>query len=84
MDDLISRKALIEKCQSWHGHGWQHNMCLEKDIRNAPSIDAEPVRRGEWFDKGSLSCRCSKCGCKNTRESAYCPNCGAKMDAKEE
>lgn len=59
-------------------------MKVLKEIRDmvdeAPTIDAEPVRHGEWFDKGSLSCRCSECGCKNTRESAFCPNCGAKMD----
>ena len=38
------------------------------------------VRHGRWFDKGSLSCRCSKCGCKNYKETQWCPNCGAKMD----
>lgn len=43
---------------------------------------AETVRHGYWMDKGSLSCRCSECGCKHTKESAFCPNCGAKMDLK--
>lgn len=33
---------------------------------------------GEWYDCGSLSCRCNRCGCKNDRESLYCPNCGSK------
>lgn len=33
-----------------------------------------------WYDVGSLSCRCSKCGCKNNRESKFCPNCGAEME----
>jgi Lar family restriction alleviation protein len=42
--------------------------------------DAMPVVRGEWFDRGSLSCRCSECGCKSNKEYTYCPNCGAKMD----
>ena len=37
-------------------------------------------RHGRWFDKGSLSCRCSECGCKNYKETQYCPNCGCKMD----
>ena len=54
-----------------------------RGIERQPTIEAEPVRHGEWFDKGSLSCRCSECGCKHTKESAYCPHCGAKMDAKE-
>ena len=38
------------------------------------------VRHGRWFAKGSLSCRCSKCACKNYKETQYCPNCGCKMD----
>lgn len=42
-----------------------------------------PVKYGSWFDVGSLSCRCSACGCKNDRETRFCPNCGAKMDGQE-
>ena len=38
----------------------------------------EPVVHGRWYDKGSLSCRCSCCGCKSDKEYNYCPNCGAK------
>ena len=41
-------------------------------------------RHGHWIDRGSLSCRCSECGCKSTYEFAFCPNCGAKMDEVEE
>lgn len=86
MDDLISRKALIEKCEAWHGHGWQHSMCLEKDIRNAPSIDAEPVRHGYWTEDGCCS-ECGEMGLYNGNEeivlSSYCPYCGEKMDVKE-
>ena len=35
--------------------------------------------KGYWFDVGSLSCRCSECGCKNNKESNFCPECGAYM-----
>lgn len=42
-------------------------------------LDVAPIRHAHWFGVGSLSCRCSECGCKNDRETAYCPNCGAKM-----
>ena len=41
---------------------------------------AETVIHAHWTDKGSLSCRCSHCGCKATDEFPYCPRCGARMD----
>ena len=47
---------------------------------NLPTIEVEPVRHPHWYDVGSLSCRCSECGCKANREYKCCPNCGAKMD----
>lgn len=40
--------------------------------------------KGMWMDKGSLSCRCSECGCKNNKETAFCPNCGAQMKVQME
>ena len=52
------------------------------DLENEPTINAEPVRHGKWFDVGSLSCRCDQCGCKNNKETPYCPNCGAKMESE--
>ena len=50
---------------------------------NGNAIEIYRVRHGRWIDKGSLSCRCSKCGCKNYKETKWCPNCGAKMDLEE-
>lgn len=47
---------------------------------HADDVDAVPVKHGRWEDVGSLSCRCSECGCKNDQETRFCPNCGAKMD----
>lgn len=44
-----------------------------------PAADVVRVQHGHWFDIGSLSCRCSMCGCKNDRVRPYCPVCGAKM-----
>lgn len=41
--------------------------------------DVVEKKRGEWFDRGSLSCRCSNCGCKANKEYSFCPNCGADM-----
>lgn len=36
-------------------------------------------KTGKWTDRGSLSCRCSECGCKSPKEYRYCPYCGARM-----
>lgn len=41
-------------------------------------------KRGEWYDKGSLSCRCSNCGCKANKEYSFCPHCGADMRGRED
>lgn len=53
-------------------------------IRKA--IEAEPVRHGEWIVEHKESIRCSEC-CFNRAQIKipldYCPNCGAKMDGKE-
>ena len=51
-------------------------------IKDEPPADVAHVRRGKWVDSGSLSCRCDQCGCKNTKETPFCPFCGAKMDCK--
>ncbi len=40
-------------------------------------------KKGYWYDKGSLSCRCSNCGCKSTKEYNFCPHCGADMRGKD-
>lgn len=63
------------------------------DINNAPAVDAEPVRHGEWIrtDEADdyVECKCSVCSFKDYTPSYdvaywigrnYCPNCGAKMD----
>ena len=54
-------------------------VCLVED---APTIEAEPIRRGRWINHGSFV-TCSVCneeqyGIDTGR--FYCQNCGAKMD----
>ena len=60
------------------------------DIDNAPTIDAEPVKHGEWkkvkgADGGYTDFRCSNCrryrfhNGEMLKKYLYCPNCGAKM-----
>ena len=57
---------------------------MHEKIDSLPAADVVEVRHGYWYDCGSLSCRCSECGCKNNRETAYCPACGARMDKENE
>ena len=61
---------------------------LKQMIDNAPTIDAVPVVHGYWLygDEyaGHHDVDCSVCGDYARTYYDYCPNCGAKMDAKEE
>ena len=52
------------------------------DVRNAPTIDAEPVRHGKWIEYPTADGmnQCSVCGVLRFGKSNYCPNCGARMD----
>lgn len=54
-------------------------------VKEMPTIEAEPVRHGEWikcFGNRYIFCIyvCSECKCPNPMKTKYCPNCGAKMD----
>lgn len=86
---LIDADALIEATQ----HGC---VVRRKDIEDAPTVDAEPVRHGRWIAHSTELCWdvCSVCGtgCKRREEDNgadvqynyhYCPWCGAKMDGGE-
>lgn len=56
------------------------------DVKETPTIDAEPTRHGKWIDvKGSNGKDYRKCSeCLHTQEITgllnYCPVCGARMD----
>ena len=61
-------------------------------LSHTPTIEAEPVRHGRWVYTSS-SCswltavdRCSYCGAEDEglNNWSYCPNCGAKVDLKED
>ena len=91
MDDLISRKALLEELDKWI------NPCVNcesefpsgiataiSEVEAAPTVDAAPVVHGRWkWTFGKPYCEC--CAIEPYRASNnempnYCPNCGAKMD----
>lgn len=73
-------------------HGQRGGLVHWKDIENAPTVDAEPVRYAVWLTDGSIGGHCSICGeecgaiewdnddllIRPTWD--YCPGCGAKME----
>ena len=88
---VIDANALREKAQ------WMEmpdNQGINCDVRAvsvssidlAPTIEAEPVRHGQWVYVGRGRWECSECKhpwpvpLAKTPTANYCPNCGAKMD----
>lgn len=71
------------------------NLILQ-DIRNAPSVDAEPVKHAYWEEKqdmnGDTYYHCTNCkedfvfveGTPKDNLYYYCPNCGYKMEGESE
>lgn len=55
-----------------------------EDLEDAPTVDAEPVRHGQWIKMSEASTwdqkRCSVCGDISCCQRSYCPNCGARME----
>lgn len=58
-----------------------------RQIRKAPTIEAETVRHGRWIHDYNNLYGCSECMERETMSpkklKPYCPNCGAKMDGGE-
>ena len=81
---LIDADALIEATQ----HGC---VIRRKDVEDAPTVDAEPVRHGRWIamqeDYGDVYYVCSECneawflsdGTPVDNNMHYCTRCGARM-----
>ena len=95
--DLIDREKLIRQIRlQANRSSLGETSCRELTfgevaglIMDAQTVDAEPVRHGEWIVCGDgeyVPFVCSACG-KTTswyhaQTAKYCPNCGAKMEAK--
>ena len=90
-NDLISRKALLERIKEDAPWWWQnfHSFLIVDMIKDAPGCGVEPVRHGKWGDYQingydglhpiyEVPCRlCNKYARFKYR---FCPHCGAKMD----
>lgn len=84
MSDLIDRNALLNVIENDHpefNDGQDVANWMEKCIKEAPAVDAEPVRRGKWLEAPDLYwCMCSACEHEELNETPYCPHCGARME----
>ena len=91
--DLISRDALKDEMvkdlastmRMTEMHKGDMAIRVLNKIDEAHTIEAEPVRHGEWVkmvftDSGKFAgYKCSECGLIAKRKFSYC-HCGAKMD----
>lgn len=64
-----------------------YKLCIEHAINGlkfVPTADVAEVRHGKWLD-GKKNYICSNCKSETgVVKFNYCPNCGAKMDGKDE
>ena len=83
LDFSFDRKALSEYESGWTD-GADAAIAV---VKNAPTIDAEPVKHGQWeYDPEYDEYNCTFCNDYSAYEDErthYCPNCGAKMDLEE-
>lgn len=78
MADLIDRKAALDICDEYNGHGYVW-LCIRGKIEQLPS---EVRKTGRWkpYPIADGCIQCSVCGILRVGEpSNYCPNCGADM-----
>lgn len=83
MPRLIDANEILKSEHQHYDYMADEYYVRVRDIENAPTVDAEPVRHGHWEWDGDYIC--SNCGERGHRNKwNYCPNCGAKMDESKE
>ena len=86
MDEYINKQAFLDYMK-----GTDRYFNVKFDIENFPNADVAPVRHGRWEEASDGDgivcpfCRTDFCTIiYDTEYFNYCPNCGAKMDEKED
>ena len=87
--DADALKIDIEQLAEWKLINHRALISVVEKINAQPTVDAEPVKRGEWrktyldheaFGERPSIFYCSACcACSNVK-TKYCPQCGARMD----
>ena len=90
MDACIKREQalkLIESAETW---GWSMST-LYDEMQDLPAADVVPVIHGKWelrHEGYGHYWECSVCSTNPciyvTRNTKFCPNCGAKMDLEDD
>lgn len=82
-DELIKRSHRVVEYDE-AGFSMEYNAVPTEEIKNAPTVDAVPVVRGEWVGiEYDMFFKCSRCG--HTTDymlTNFCSNCGADMRKK--
>lgn len=90
MAEYIDREATIKKI---HEKQDESSTGLEdvtyyraiQIIREQPTADLQPVKRGRWIEVDyGMFFECSECGNISEFEHNFCDNCGARMDGDTE
>ena len=88
MTDYIKREDALEQFD-YYDLGEYLTTQIRGMLMDIPSADVAPVRHGRWEDEFKEDAEafvkhryvCTVCGNWQTYgKTAYCPNCGAKMD----
>ena len=98
--DALKKRMVNEPVKAVNGVDFQaewftriaDTVCQMIDmVDDAPTIDAVPVRHGEWKynPKDAIEMmfalpKCSICGHESSDALNYCPNCGARMGERRE
>ena len=88
MPELIEKGSAIQKlCAECvrTGSFICKSCIIPSIIQSIPTIDAEPVRNGQWeYDDVNDLDYCSECNTGMNGKFPFCPWCGAKMDGGAE
>ena len=86
MERLIDANALIKEAYAEGAYGYVN----AKQISDAPTVDAVPVRHGSWIEDHDYL-KCPECGAMfkldftffDIGDWNFCPNCGTNLDLEE-
>ena len=96
MDEYIKRKEIRRAYEKlarsyMHGEPYIADWKFDEMIEELPASDVIPVRHGRWENGNPI---CPMCGGDKFKDldadiwcdwqPAFCPNCGAKMDKRDE